>query len=48
MATIFYQCDRCHTVLTLATGELHSIPFNRMPQLVLEADRHRCSKKEKR
>jgi len=46
MASIFYSCDNCSGMVRLASGALHSIPFNRLPQLVLEADKHKCIKKE--
>jgi hypothetical protein len=45
MASIIYQCDSCHRLITLSKGSLASIPFNRLPNLVLEADSHKCSKK---
>jgi hypothetical protein len=46
MANIIYQCGACHKMVTLSSGPLASIPFNRLPNLVLEAERHKCPKKE--
>jgi len=46
MAQIIYVCDRCSKMVVLSRGPLVSIPFNRLPTLVLEADSHKCSKKE--
>ena len=45
MASIHYVCDHCSGVIVLSSGSLASIPFNRLPQLVLEADGHKCLKK---
>jgi len=46
MPILMYVCDQCGSMLKLASGALHSLPFNRMPTLVLEASKHKCSKKE--
>jgi hypothetical protein len=46
MAHILYLCENCNKMTTLSSGALVNIPFNRLPQLVLEADRHKCIKKE--
>lgn len=45
MATIIYKCDHCSGMYVLSSGSLASIPFNRLPQLVLKADGHKCIKK---
>ena len=45
MASLLYQCDNCFSMITLAVGELYALPFNRLPTLVLEADRHRCNER---
>jgi hypothetical protein len=46
MPALIYQCDTCHKNVILSRGALASIPFNRLPNLVLEADSHKCIKKE--
>ena len=46
MATLLFQCDLCHQLFKLHGGSLSSIPFGRMPQLVLDASNHRCPKKK--
>jgi hypothetical protein len=45
MAQLIYLCDDCSKMVVLTKGALVSIPFNRLPNLVLEADNHKCNKK---
>jgi hypothetical protein len=44
MAQLIYVCDQCSKMVVLTKGALVSIPFNRLPNLVLEADNHKCKK----
>ena len=45
MAQLIYLCDHCSKMVVLSRGSLADIPFNRLPNLVLEADNHKCNKK---
>ena len=45
MANLIYQCDKCSKMILLSSGALANIPFNRLPNLVLEAVSHKCIKK---
>lgn len=45
MATLFYQCDDCNQFFKLHSGSLTSIPFNKLPNKVLEATQHKCKRK---
>ena len=43
---LLFECESCGAFYKLHAGSLSSIPFARLPQLILQASQHKCPKRE--
>ena len=44
--TLQYVCDICGTIVIIHHGEMSRIPFGKMPQKILDASNHKCTKRK--